>query len=258
MNEREIAERLIQFALASTVAIGVAAKTPTDDPHSFRSASAALIRLSGVPILITAWHVIEAYRVLAAQRDTQFFFADCAIDPIERLHCESQDVDLAVILAYDLRIRSDRNEAVGIPDVHVYEPAEWPPTPPRAGDSIFFAGWPEVGRSVDVPKLEATFQPYAYVGATISDVTKQSFTIPIDRTRIRGITGRETQQQLQEKDLSGLSGAPIFRDMSAVGRPHELVGFIKEFAPNWDVFIATSALHIQADLQIIECPATGG
>jgi hypothetical protein len=250
VNEQEIAEGLIHFALEPTVAVGIAATTPTDDPDSFRSASGTLIRLSGVPVLVTNWHVVEAYRKFAAQRETQFFFADTAIDPVERLHSESQELDLAVLLAYRLRIRADRNAPAGVPHIRVYEPTQWPPAPPQPGDSVFFAGWPEVGRSVDFANMEATFQPYAYVGATIQEATADKFTIQFDRARFWGVTGLETQEQLEERQLSGLSGGPIFRDMSASGRMHELVGFITEYGVNWDLLIATSALNIRPDGRI--------
>lgn len=250
MNEQAIAERLIQFALVPTVSVSIAATTPTEDPNSYRSASGALIRLSGVPLLVTNWHVIEAYRGLAAQQETQFFFGDTAFDPIARLHSESEDLDLAVLLAYNLKVRAARNQPAGVPHIRVYEPTQWPPAPPRAGDSVFFAGWPEVGRSVDIENMEAAFRPHAYVGAMIQEVTEGGFTIPFDPSTFRGVTGRETEEQLRESDLSGLSGGPVFRDMSAFGRPPELVGFIKEHARTWGLMIATSALHIRADGQI--------
>lgn len=250
MNEREIAERLIHFVLEPTVSVGIAEMTPTDDPESFRSASGVLLRLRGVPYLITNWHVLEAYRNLAAQRATQFFFAENAVDPIQRLHSESAELDLAVLLAYNLRIPVERNRLAGVPDVRVYEPEQWPPAAPEAGDSVFFAGWPEKGRSVDIENMEARFRPYAYVGATIQEVTDGGFTIPFDPTDLRGVTGLETKEQLQERDLSGLSGGPIFRDMSASGRAPELVGFIKEHATTWGLLLATSALHLRSDGQI--------
>lgn len=250
MNEREIAENLIQFALASSVAIGIAAKVPDVDDDAFRSASGALMRISGAPILVTNWHVVDAYRTLAEQRETQFYFSDVAFDPRARLWSEDKDLDLAVIAVHELKILRDRNRAVGIPDICVYEPAVWPPPPPQPGDSVFFAGWPEVGRSVDVAKMEATFQPYSFVGATIAALTDRGFTIEFDRTRLRGVRGDETQEQLQERRLSGLSGAPIYRDMSGVGKPHELVGFVERFSEAWDVLCATSSLHITKNLKL--------
>lgn len=246
MNEQEIAERLIQFALAPTVSVAIAAMEPTDDPESFRSASGVLVRLGGVPYLITNSHVIEAYRGLAAQRKTQFFFPDNAVDLIERLHSESQELDLAMLLAYNLRIRIDRNRAAGVPDIRMLEPEQWPPAAPRAGDSVCFAGWPEVGRRIDIENMEAKFQPYAYVGATIQDVTACGFTIPFDPAGFRGVTGRETREQLQEQNLSGLSGGSVFRDMSAFGRAPELVGIIEKHAGTWGLLIATSSLHLRA------------
>jgi hypothetical protein len=247
-DEREIATRLLEIALRPTVAIGIAATTPTDDPDSFRSASGALIYLGGIPFIVTNSHVIEAYRTFSAQRETQFFFADCAIDPIPRLYAESRELDLAVVIAAKLRVRSDRGRLAGVPDVQPYIPARWPPAPPQAGDAVFFAGWPEVGRSVDVAKREATFQPYGYVGATIQDVMPGKFTIQFDRERFVGISGTETPGQLQERKLSGLSGSPIFRDTSnSGGLAPELVGFVKEYSKNWDLIIATSALNLRAD-----------
>lgn len=247
-EEREIASRLIEIALRPTLAIGIAATTPTDDPESFRSASGALIYLSGVPFIVTNWHVIEAYRTFSARRETQFFFADRAIDPISRLYAESEELDLAVVIAAKLRIRSDRGRLAGVPDVQPYLPARWPPTPPQAGDAVFFAGWPEVGRSVDVANREAAFQPYGYVGATIQDVMPDKFTIQFDRERFVGITGAETRNQLQERRLSGLSGSPIFRDTSnSGGLAPELIGFVKEYSESWDLIIATSALNLRAD-----------
>ena len=148
---------------------------------------------------------------------------------------------------WDLTIRTERNRHDGVPDIRVYEPAHWPPAPPQQGDSVFFAGWPEVAASVDVPNMGATFQPYGYAGATVTEMTDHGFTIEVDRAKFRGITGRETQQQLQERDLSELSGSPIFRDNSAGSGGYELVGFIKEYAPKWDIFFATSAVNIRAD-----------
>lgn len=248
MDERATAERLIRFALEPTVSIGIAAVPPADDEQAFRSASAALVYLSGVPLLITNAHVLEAYRLLSAERTTQFFFADNAIDPIERLRAEDRDLDLALLLAYNLRIDTRRD--AGVPNIKPFIAQQWPPEPPRAGDSVFFAGWPEVGRTIDVPQREATFQPYAYVGASIADVGGSGFTIEFDRTKFRGVTGCETEQQINERDLSGLSGAPIFRDTTTNGGTPELIGFVKEHMQLYDVLVATSALHITANLRI--------
>ena len=248
MDEQTIAKALIHLALQPTVSIGIAAVPPSEDKNAFRSASGALVYISGVPLLITNWHVIEAYRTLSAQRSMQFFFADQAIDPIERLRDENQDLDLAILFAYNLRILSTREN--GVPNIKPFEPIEWPPQPPKRGDSVFFAGWPEVGRSVDVASREATFQPYAYVGAHIADVGNGGFTIEFDRARSRGVTGRETQQQINERDLTGLSGSPIFRDRSSEGLSPDLIGFVKEHMPVFDVLIATSALHIRPELRI--------
>jgi hypothetical protein len=250
MNEDQLAAELLHFALESSVAIGIASKVPSEDPDSFRSATGALVQLYGRPLLVTNWHVIQRYRELSQMRETQFFFADRAIDPLPRLQSENQDLDLALIRADGLRLRADRNRNEGIPDLSVYEPQQWPPAPPQVGDSVFFSGWPEVARSVDVPTMEATFQPYGYLGATIADVTEMTFTVHFDRTSVRGVTGRETHEQIHENELSGLSGTPIFRDMSRQRKPHELVGFIKRFAKAWDTFLATSASHIREDLSL--------
>ena len=251
MTEQEIAESLIQFALEPTVSVGITAVPPTDDRASFRSASGVLLRLRGVPYLVTNSHVLDAYRGLAAQGETQFFFAENAVDPIERLHAESPELDLAVLLAYSLRVPVKRNRLAGVPDIRVYEPTQWPPAAPQAGDRVFFAGWPEVGRSDDIANMEARFRPYAYVGGMIQEVTAGGrFTMYFDPSVFRGVTGLETLEQLQESNLSGLSGGPVFRDMSSFGRAHELVGFIEKHGAMSKAMFATSALHLQEDGQI--------
>jgi hypothetical protein len=239
---------LIEIALGPTVAIGIAATTPVDDQDPFRSASGALIYFRGVPFLLTSWHVLETYRTFSRERQTQFYFADCAIDPVARLFMENDEVDLAVIDASNLHIRRDRARLLGVPDVQPHRPSQWPPPPPQAGDNVFFAGWPEVGRTIDIANMEATFQPYGYVGATVRDVTRHIFTVEFERDQFRGVTGLETRAQLEERQLSGLSGTPIFRDTSGTGGlVPELIGFVKEYSENWDLMIATSALNVRAD-----------
>jgi hypothetical protein len=168
--EREIQTQLTQIALSSCVHILIAPKPPIDADPVFFSASGALIDFGGRPCLVTNKHVLDAYRKRAAVRPTVFEFAEIGIDPEPRLYSEDESVDLAVIRLDGLNIRVDRGVLTDIPHVQLYKPHEWPTTEPRKGDQVFFAGWPEVGRVVDVEEREAAFTPYCFTGTEIHGV----------------------------------------------------------------------------------------
>jgi hypothetical protein len=246
--QREILTRLIELGLTSCVHILIAPKPPIEVDDVFRSASGALIDFGGRPCLVTNKHVVDAYRELSAVRPTVFELADIGIDPKVRLYSEDEGVDLAVIRLDGLRIRVDRGALTDVPKLQLYHRDEWPATGPQVGDQVFFAGWPEVGRNVDVEEREAVFTPYCFTGIEIHSVPDDQFTMRFERERFQGIMGWETAAQLAERNLSGLSGTPIFRDTSlSGGLVPDLIGFVKQYSCEYDYLIATSALNLQPD-----------
>lgn len=243
---KNAADRLADSGLLSCVHVLIAPKDPNDGAAPFYSASAALIDFGGRPCLVTNKHVLDVYFAELDRRPTVFEFAGIGIDPLPRLYSEDADVDLVVLRLDGLRIRADRDLQSGVPNIQFYNLTRWPPAPARAGDRVFFAGWPEVGRSVDRAVAEVMFQPYSWYGTEIHNVAGDQFSILFERERFRGTTGWETAEQLAERNLSGLSGTPIFREAS----PPEIIGFVKQYSAALDYLVATSALNLRADGQI--------
>lgn len=249
LNERLIASRLIDIGLASSLHILIAPAEPEAHRTEFYSASGALIDFGGRPCLVTNKHVVDFYRAQIALRPTVFEFAGARLDPLARLYSENDLVDLAVLRLDGLRIDVHRDG--GVPRLELFKRKKWPPQPPRAGDRVFFAGWPEVGRSVDVEEREVSFRPYSWIGMEIRNAGYDQFSILFERDKFQGVTGWETPDQLAERNLSGLSGSPIFRDPSTDGRlAADLIGFVKQYNPDLDYLVATSALNLRGDGKI--------
>jgi hypothetical protein len=247
-DERQIATSLIEIGLSSCAHIIIAPRDPSDQQALFHSASGMLIDFDGRPCLITNKHVLDAYREESVKRATVFEFAGVSIDPLQRLYSEDATVDLVVLRLDGLRIDVARSSLSGVPKLQLYKPPKWPPNAPQPGDSVFFAGWPEVGRRIDAAEAEAAFQPYSWTGVKIQSVSDDQFTILFERERFQGVSGWETAEQLAERNLSGLSGTPVFRDTSVVGGlAADLVGFVKQYSPGMDYLVATSALNIRPD-----------
>lgn len=250
-DERQIATSLIEIGLAPCPHIIIAPRDPGDQEAQFHSASGALIDFAGRPCLVTNKHVLDVYRAESAKRPTVFEFAGVGIDPLQRLYSEDAAVDIAVVRLDGLRIDVARSPLSGIPNLQLYRPPKWPPNAPQPGDSVFFAGWPEVGRKIDISEAEAAFQPYSWTGVKVQSVTDDQFTILFERERFQGVSGWETAEQLAERNLSGLSGTPIFRDTSVSGGlAADLIGFVKQYSPGMDYLVATSALNLRADGRI--------
>ena len=247
--DREIASSLCDIALAfSTQIIIGRTDVAATDPSRVRSATGSIIDIGGRPCLVTNKHVLDAYREERAKGPTVFEFAGVSIDPDDRrLYAENTQVDLAVVRLDGLQIRVDRSVVAGVPDLQVFKRTDWPAEPVSVGDKVFFAGWPEVGRRFGDDDNELIFQPYAFVGVEVRTVTDDQFTCLFDRSQFSGIFGWETARQMSERELSGLSGSPIFRDFGDGVLAPDLVGFVKQYKPEYDYLIATSANNILAD-----------
>ena len=251
--EREIATNLGDIAAAFSASIIIARPAPGDAPAPrVFTASGGLVELAGgAPCLITNKHVLDVYRAEAMSGPTVFECADCALDPIARLWHEDESVDLAIIRMDGLRVRSSRSKLAGVSNLQLFQRATWPADPVKPGDKVSFAGWPESRSSIDHDAMEVTFTGYIFIDMEVRAVTDDQFSLLFERSKWHGVFGWETPEAMAERDLSGLSGAPIFREALRNGIIiSELVGFVKEYQPTLDYLIATSANNILPDGRI--------
>jgi hypothetical protein len=125
-----------------------------------------------------------------------------------------------------------------------FQPTSWPPATVRENDCVAMGGFPGKWRQRLSP---GTLDFYSYsIGTTaVTLVGEDRFACRFERQRWISSFQHEFQDI---EELGGMSGGPVFR----LGCLHwELVGFIYEFSPQYDIMFLRPAHLIQADGSIL-------
>jgi hypothetical protein len=248
-DQRDYGLQIIQLAgiYSSAVIIG-----DRSEPMSLRTASGFLLGFDERVFLITNSHVMEAYRdVKNRWPDARFQFFDTVLEPSIVDEDSTGRVDLAVldVSGIDFEPKTESYWKSSASDLQVLRPRTWPNVPPQSGESTVSVGWPARMRSETSGGLEMAAFPM--LGQFVGDLQQTSFTIGFDRKEWIGTDYSPYNPVLQETELGGMSGAPVFALHRGGLFPLELVGVVKEYGVQFDTLYCARADLISRDGTIL-------
>ena len=182
--------------------------------------SGFLVLLGKQHFFFTAAHVIDGYdqrriqepELLAHLHESQF-------DPNERLAFMNSNIDVAVLRVSD-------TEAAGLGS-WVYTPLNWPPRAPIAGEQVGLCGYPRVLRK-QMRRDRVDFPAFA-LQTGVTTVSETNFKCLFEREYWIGFA---REGALDERDLRGISGGPVF---GFEGLYPTLIGLVTDHGPNFAV-----------------------
>jgi hypothetical protein len=215
----------------------VIAEPPRGD--RLKNGTATLVQLGCNRIAVTCYHVLEEYRRIPG---AIFQIGNVKLDPNEQLLAEQPQADLATIRLSEAQAQA-LTTSQGIKG-DFFQPRSWPPAAVRENDCVAIGGYPGTWRQRISPDV-LDFYSYGVGATAVTSVHENRFACQFDRQR--WISSFRDKCPNQE-ELGGMSGGPVFR----LGHLHwELVGFIYEFSPQFDIMLLRPAHIIQADGSIL-------
>lgn len=213
----------------------------TEDPKSdvvpdIHIASAGLIDFQGFVCAVTCNHVLESFYALEAKEPKyKFQIGSFICDPRSLLRDSSDKLDLAVLDVSSIPPERLRNRSDSI--VQPWLPVRWPNDPVRAGDLVVLCGFPKGTREVNV--LEKSINSVAFpLIEPVASVDADSFIVSFSRKELVNTgTDESAPDDIQNVDVNGLSGSPVFSSLrnvrGAVG-VMEFVGTVLAEIPKFE------------------------
>jgi hypothetical protein len=143
-------------------------------PQNVNNGTAVLLNLNGKPIALTCSHVLEGYRKIHGNPNTNFQIGDLELNPLDRIIDESgsSSLDLVTIDLQELNLRELRNdEGIGS---SFFTPVRWPPQDVKRGDFVAFGGFPGRWRQ-NLSWHEILFESWSSGGTEVSSVSEDHF-----------------------------------------------------------------------------------
>lgn len=217
----------MEFAGRFTVSILLRTRDRANRP-CYDGGSGLLMAVGEKRWLVTAWHVLERFRTLYAEdAATLFDVSGYALQPWNRIVSEDATTDLAVVDVANVQFpRRDPN--MQPPE---YFEMKLPGNEVAVDDRVFFFGWPGAYRHESNDRMTVYIEADAIMNVPVTGVSEHEFCMKFDRTRWESFlspSSRKSTSYVQDDQLGGHSGAPVFRISPDGDRP-ELVGFVKEY-----------------------------
>jgi|GEM_PF-4337064 len=253
----------LPLRFAEPITIGVHHNEVGFERAWMRSATVTALDLGGCRRIVMNQHVLKLYRDAVAANSTggavRVQIGSTPIDLKSVLLDENEASDLAVLDATDLDLRRDEMPDMvnalmlgtgWIDDAYVplqfHTPSPWPATDIKSDDAILLGGYPEFLRERN--GMDVTHASWSMAGIPITGEGFDEFRVRFDRSRWQNQFGKSDEPLLLTKQLSGLSGSPVFVERLAEGGwICSLVGFVKAYDPDGDLLIVTSATNIRSD-----------
>ncbi|MDB5072642.1 MAG: hypothetical protein JWM87_3753 [Candidatus Eremiobacteraeota bacterium] len=228
-----------------------------------RSATVTLLKVRDRRLVVLNEHVIRQIRRAVAKNTTKgtvrVQIGSTPVDIESLLLGTNAASDLAILDATNLTLeRGERLDLVntmtfgatckpeGFVPLQYHQPSPWPAPDIAADDVVMLGGFPEMMRrraGVDV-----THGTWSMAGIAITGEGFDEFRIRFDRSGWENEFGPSNDPQLLSRELSGLSGSPVFVDRGAEGTLNSpLVGFVKAYQKDDDLLVITSATNIRSD-----------
>jgi len=206
----------------------------TSREPQMRNATVTLLELDGLFLAVTCEHVISSFEGFRDANPAAVFGVHrTQIDVDSCIRARSRSLDLVTL---DV---TPYVQAGLLEDSSFHRPPVWPPSPVSEKDVIAVAGFPGIWRK---HKDIGHFQFFTFSSGA-GEVTSVREDYLYTRFRLDDciIAARDG---LVASDLGGLSGGPVW-----AWRPlHlELVGFVKEYQPDYDLLYVRRALVVSRD-----------
>lgn len=251
MHEREIRRQLLLHPIRFAVPILVGYRPGTAGDVEVRTATGTLIEFEERKRLVTNHHVIQAIDLFidADQNrsdDVVVQIADNVVQIDEIVLQQVPRTDLAVLDVTGMDFRRPEDASGRFVQAQFLKPNTWPGPDAGEGDSVMFGGYPEAFRRHG--SGEVTYTPFSLAGMRVTSATYESFRVLFDRDEWRDEFGGG-DDALRCRELSGLSGSPVFVDkINDNGlTTFDLVGFVEAYDRQNDVMVMTSASNIRSD-----------
>jgi len=221
---------LAEFPLKFAVAVLIAEPSRFDGDVRLTNGTATLVQFGRNRFAVTCSHVLEKYR---RTPDAILQIGNIKLDPTVQLVAEHPTADLATI-----RISESQAEGLTACDgmrAEFFQPTSWPPATVRENHCVALCGYPGKWRQRMSPE-KIDFYGYSIGATAVTSAGEDRFACLFERQRWVS-SFRHELQDLEE--LGGMSGGPVFR----LGYLQwELVGFIYEFSPQYDIMFMRSIL----------------
>ena len=202
-----------------------------------RSATCFFVKTPSTLLVVTAKHVILAYRqALAGDPATICQIGNLRFEPDDRLVGMGTKVDIATLSITERELGKIAKHPI----------AYWPPAPPDNDDrGVLLAGYPATEIVMEGPRT-GSFGIYA-ASAVAQRTTDWQLSCKVEWNYVQGIPELGGLPP-RGFDTGGMSGGPVFtiREQNGI-LSFPLAGVISEGQPAWDTIIADRADFIRAD-----------
>lgn len=223
--------------------------TSPADPDLYTCGTGFLFRPGDRTFLVTNAHVINDGHIATLEEYgvAEFRFGERTFTPKIVAIDPDPHVDLAVIdvdgIEFEKRDPGYWGSTVG--SLTAYVPPAWPLASPTVGEATLCVGWPKKFRKHEEHGTE--FAAFPMLGLRIGDVTERGLLIPFDRTEMISSDFDPANQIVNETELGGISGSPVFALHRDGVMPLQLVGVVRRYGEAFDVLLCTRADLIRAD-----------
>jgi hypothetical protein len=193
-----------------------------------RGGSGLLMMIGGLKRLVTASHVVEAYREEYIRDPATLF--DCMTEifnPDFRIVAEDPSSDLIVLDVEDVPLRRSQP---GIPPAEWFEQHPFFGSDVNVGDRVFFGGWSKAYRAVGHRAMVLFFGYDSIVNVPVTGVSEHQIEVNFgDRSGWQAFSmgNAKPANYVEDRRLGGHSGAGVFKIQPNGTRP-ELIGFVRQ------------------------------
>lgn len=212
---------------------------------NIKSGTATIVDFGNGPVIITAQHVMQAYKDwLIKDKDLIFQIGNLKIDPIPGIISESEKYDLITISITEKERKEIAQE--GEIGKHAYSPSSWPPDLPTNKDWVIFGGFPDTWRQY-LSGNEIIFDSFNCGAEEVVSVSEDKFIVRFSRKDWIESFNYHNHDELH--DLGGLSGSPCFliKRLPFGVYVFTLVGIVFEFSPHFDIMYVSLLSHMNKD-----------
>jgi hypothetical protein len=209
---------------------------PDDGPLTvLHNGTICFVRTPNRGIGITANHVYQEYLAdLQHHPNVEAQFGGNTIRPERQIIDFDDNLDLATFDVPDVFI--------GAGPRYFHEPPTWPPKKLEPQEMVLYGGYPGTLKEFKPGEAIYPFQSFTW---RITDVDVNSMVMHVDFKNIYW-PGHAAGEPFNE-DPGGISGGPVYRIIEADVDRLEIVGFVFEYYPPWEMMRARHVDRINAD-----------
>jgi len=243
-----LGQEMAKFPLRFAKAVFFGDRPTKGKLQNVNNGTVVLLNLNGKPIALTCSHVLDSYRQIHGNPNTNFQIGDLELNPLDRIidESDSSHLDLVTIDLQGLDLGELKNDQ-GIGS-SFFTPGRWPPENVKRGDFVAFGGFPGLWRQ-SISWREIVFDSWSSGATKVSAVSEHYFVCQFEREFWIESINLHGRDGLELHKIGGLSGCPVFIHRSIYW---ELVGIVYEFSEDFDLMYARPTILVREDGTIKE------